>query len=75
MSEPLPMRSTVDTYSGKRFRWNAVDHCGGLNVPAHYTNRTHTYLHPTRVVSVLLQELNPGVNIRAILRGHYGGQS
>ena len=57
-----PMRTTTDTYTGKRFRWNttaSVDHQGRqVIVPARCTNRDFIHLHPERVPAALLAELN-----------------
>ena len=57
------MRTTVDTYTGKVFRWNtvalALDADGNLvNVPARITKSAMTHLHPARVQPALLERLN-----------------
>jgi len=64
MSHDGKMRTTRDTFSGKPFRWNAVDVYEApdgrrIFVPARYTSRTSIWLHPTRTPARLLAELNP----------------
>ncbi len=53
------MRTTTDTYTGKRFRWNTTALMYGWIVPARMTSRGFTELHPDRVPPKLLRELNP----------------
>jgi len=57
------MKTTTDIYTGKPFRWNStVGHVSadGIKtiVPARYTSRTATWLHPSRVKPELLAKLN-----------------
>lgn len=52
------MRATIDTLSGKRFLWNDTVSIEGVRVPARYTTRSSTHLHPSRVSKKLLAELN-----------------
>ena len=53
------MRTTTDTRTGKRFRWNTTVKVDGLLVPAGSTRRKSTWFHPNRVSKQLLRELNP----------------
>lgn len=59
------MKITIDTYSGKQFRYNGT--ClyrlrdGSLwTVPQRCTSRTNEWLHPGRVPDKLLAALNDG---------------
>jgi hypothetical protein len=53
------MKTTIDTYTGKRFRWNETVFYAGFVVPARCTSRTAEHLHPHRVPAKLLARLNP----------------
>lgn len=53
------MKSTTDTYTGKRFRYNETVRYMGLNVPARMTKTSSTHLAPDRVPATLLATLNP----------------
>ncbi len=58
------MKVTTDTHTGKPFRWNStvlyrLDDGRELFVPARYSSRTATHLHPTRVRAEVLARLNP----------------
>jgi hypothetical protein len=55
------MKKTIDTGTGKVFRYNEIVQYLGYNVPCRMTVRKSMHLHPTRVVPELLAELNPGV--------------
>lgn len=57
---PGPMRSTIDTYAGTRFRWNCTVVVDGVRVPGRSTSRTAMHLHPSRVRPAMLAALNPG---------------
>ena len=59
------MKTTIDTWTGTRFRYNSV--ClyrlkdgSEWYVPERQTSRSATWLHPGRVPPKLLAELNPG---------------
>ena len=52
------MKRTIDTYTGKEFRWNTVASYCGKWVPARITSRTFRFLHPDRVPVQLLTDLN-----------------
>jgi hypothetical protein len=52
------MRSTTDTLTGTRFRWNNVAFFKGLNVPEQCLKRSTMELHPARTPRALLVKLN-----------------
>ena len=53
-----PARTTTDTYTGKRFRWNTTARVEGLATPAWCGANSFFYLHPTRTTTKLLLTLN-----------------
>jgi hypothetical protein len=55
------MRKTIDTGTGKEFRYNEIVNYMGYDVPARTTARKSMWLHPSRVEPGLLARLNPGV--------------
>jgi hypothetical protein len=60
------MRSTTDTYTGKRFRWNEtvlIAYPNGTRIatPSRLTTRDSIHLDPSRVPVDLLAELNPEI--------------
>jgi hypothetical protein len=59
------MRFTTDTHTGKRFGWHFSAKYRGLYVPV-LVNRGP--LHPKRTPRKLLEELNPGVDLDAVLQ-------
>jgi hypothetical protein len=64
------VKTTIDTYTGKRFRWSELTWWPGyqLNAPSRVTATRTVELHPTRVTITLLRELNPGVDVVQRLR-------
>jgi hypothetical protein len=57
------MRTTIDTYTGKPFRWNSIclirtDDGKTTIVPERMTARDSRWLHPSRVRPALLADLN-----------------
>lgn len=55
------MKRTIDTQTGKEFKYNEIVRYGGKNVPARVTKRKSTHLHPDRVTPELLAKLNKGI--------------
>ena len=53
------MRRTIDTQTGREFRYNSTAWYCGKRVPQRITSRTCEYLHPDRVEPKLLAKLNP----------------
>ena len=53
------MKTTIDTYTGRRFRWNTTTQYAGFCVPARMTARTAVHLHPSRVRPALLVRIRP----------------
>lgn len=53
------MKTTIDTLTGKPFRYNTTVLYQGKVVPARVTSCSATHLHPNRVSAELLAELNP----------------
>ncbi len=58
------MRTTIDTHTGKQFRWNTTAYHilkdgRHICVPARCTTRDFVHLHPSRTPTKLLAELNP----------------
>jgi hypothetical protein len=70
------MKTTTDTYTGKRFRWNETvrETRTGLLTPSRCTSRDSTWLHPGRVPVALLRELNPGTDVEAALEKNVAGR-
>ena len=72
------MRTTIDTFTGKPFRWNAPVRMameGGhvLAVPGRFTDLRRkcpelvTHLAATKCITALLRELNPTLDLEQIL--------
>jgi hypothetical protein len=53
------MKTTIDTLTGKPFRYNDTVNYMGQIVPARITSRTSAHLAPDRVPPRLLAKLNP----------------
>jgi hypothetical protein len=51
------MKTTTDTFTGKRFRYNEIVSYLGFKVPGRTTARTSTHLAPGRIEP---KRLNPG---------------
>jgi hypothetical protein len=54
------MKTTTDTFTGKRFRYNEIVSYLGFKVPGRTTARTSTHLAPGRIEPKLWARLNPG---------------
>lgn len=54
-------KTTIDTFTGKRFRYNEVVLYQGFSVPGRTTARTSTHLSPGRIAPTLWAKLNPGI--------------
>jgi len=54
------MKSTVDTYTGKRFRYNELAEYQGYIVPNRTTAHASTHLAADRMPAKLFAVLNPG---------------
>jgi hypothetical protein len=54
------MRTTTDTYTGKRFLYNMTARCAdGRVTVARCTDHEYTWLHPDRLLPTMLRRLNP----------------
>jgi hypothetical protein len=65
MDDDRATKTTIDTYTGKPFRWNTTALANDVEgnewlVPARCTSRDFMHLHPGRVRASLLARLNPG---------------
>jgi hypothetical protein len=54
------VKSTVDTYTGKRFRYNELVEYQGYTVPGRTTAHASTHLAADRMPAKLFAVLNPG---------------